>query len=482
MQMVTEFLRTLGPVRRLQCPPRMRASLVLLSLVSLLSLVAACSSDNVCDPVAQSGCDSGRVCEESAAGGDPICAKPLVLRGQVFRLDDQAAVAGADLVALDVNGAAASAVATSASDGTYSLAVPAKRDAQGRPANPPTVTLRADAAGYHSFPSGIRQSLPIDTATATEDSDAFVVMSALTDVGLFVDASAGQGSIAGTVDLPAGSTGALVVAEAAAKGYTAIADRTGAYRIFNVPPGAYTVSGYAQGVSFADVTANVTAGATATADLARDTRALAGVTGSVTMVDPGSGDATSVILVVESTFDAALARGETPPGLRAPAPGTAPNVTGQFSIAGVPAGKYVVLAGFENDNLVRDPDTAISGTQIVHIVVAGQDVPIGTAFKMTGALDVIGPGKDGPEMVAAKPTLSWKDDSGEESYLLKVYDALGNEVWSKTLPKFTGTDPAIPYEGPLDAGMYYQFKAWSVKLGGSFLSTTEDLRGVFYKP
>ncbi len=450
--------------------------------IILLFLVAACSSDKVCDPVAQTGCDSGLVCEESASGGDPICAKPLVLRGSVFRLDNQAAVAGADVVALDVNGAAASAVAASATDGSYSLAVPAKRDAQGKPANPPTVTLRADAAGYYSFPSGIRQSLPIDTATASETANAFVVMSALTDVGLLVRDAAAQGAIAGSVELPPSGAGALVVAEGGGQAYTGIADRTGVYRIFNVPAGTYTVSGYTQGASYADATANVPAAGAATANLVLDTRALAAVSGSVSLVDPGSGDATSVVLVVESTFDATLARGETPPGLRAPVPGTAPNVTGAFSIAGVPAGKYVVLAGFENDNLVRDPDTSISGTQIVHITVAGSDVGIGTAFKMTGALDVFGPGRDGPEAVATKPTLSWKDDAGEESYLVKVYDALGNAVWTKTLPKYTGTNPAIPYEGPLDAGMYYQFKVWSVKLSGSFISTTEDLRGVFYMP
>jgi hypothetical protein len=39
--------------------------------------------------------------------------------------------------------------------------------------------------------------------------------------------------------------------------------------------------------------------------------------------------------------------------------------------AGVPDGKYVALAAFENDGLVRDPDTSIGGTQIVHLTVSG---------------------------------------------------------------------------------------------------------------
>src|SRR5207247_2420213 len=116
----------------------------------------------------------------------------------------------------------------------------------------------------------------------------------------------------------------------------------------------------------------------ATLDLSIDgARPAHTVSGDVNIVNPGAGTATSVILVVESTFDDALARGDTPPGLRAPAPPAAPNVTGAFSIDGVPDGRYVVLAGFENDNLVRDPDTSIGGTQIVHQQVSAADVQLG---------------------------------------------------------------------------------------------------------
>ncbi len=75
-------------------------------------------------------------------------------------------------------------------------------------------------------------------------------------------------------------------------------------------------------------------------------------------------------------------------------------MNGAFSITGVPAGRYVVLAAFENDFLVRD-ESGGGGTDIVHqTVVAGQDVTIGSGFKVTGSVDIIGPGAAGPEMVA----------------------------------------------------------------------------------
>ncbi|MBW2735350.1 MAG: hypothetical protein JRH20_23445 [Deltaproteobacteria bacterium] len=57
----------------------------------------------------------------------------------------------------------------------------------------------------------------------------------------------------------------------------------------------------------------------------------------------------------ESTFDALQKRGESPAGLRAG------DVASDFSIENVPPGDYVVLAAFENDDLVRDPDESIGG-------------------------------------------------------------------------------------------------------------------------
>jgi len=458
--------------------------------VGLAIAAVGCSSNDTpaCDPVASTGCKSGQVCELKQGGGS-ICAEPLVVRGHVFKLADGSAVPGARAVALDANVAPVSSVATSGADGSYELAIPSTRSADGKPVSS-SITLRVDASGFQSFPGGIRQALPISIASPVETSGKLVIASALTEVGLLAQQGGGTGIIAGKAQVPTSRAGVLVVAETGAgtEGISAIADTGGDFKIFNVAAGSFTVKAYAKGVNYNPVSANVTAGQTTTVNLTINAaKAASHVSGSVNIVNPGSGTATSVILVVESTFNDALARGETPPGLRAPDPGVAPNVNNAFSISGVPEGKYVVLAAFENDDLVRDPDTSIGGTQIVHIqVTSGSDTTLPTSFKVTGALDVIGPGKDAPEAVTAKPLLTWVDDSSEDGYTVVVYDAFGNVAWAPpNLPKFTGSNPSIQYDGPLDKGMFYQFKATSFRNSGTAtvpISNTEDLRGVFYMP
>lgn len=151
-----------------------------------------------------------------------------------------------------------------------------------------------------------------------------------------------------------------------AGGVTGTAGTDGAYTVFNVPAGSVGVSGYLAGVNLKPATAEVKAGAT-TSDVNLDVlgTATTTVSGKVEIVNPGQGKNTSVILVVEETFVANAARGEAPPGLRAA------NVSGDWSIPNVPDGKYVVLGAFENDFLVRDPDTSIGGTEIEHITVPG---------------------------------------------------------------------------------------------------------------
>jgi Polysaccharide lyase family 4, domain II len=456
--------------------------------VGLALAAAGCSSNDACDPTANTGCKSGQVCEQKQGGGS-VCAEPLVVRGHVLKLADGSAVQGARAVALDPNAAPVSSVATSAADGSYELAIPSVRTADGKPVSS-SITLRVDASGFQSFPGGIRQALPISIASPVETSGKLVIASALTEVGLLGLDGAGTGVIAGKAQVPTSRAGVLVVAETGAgtNGISAIADTSGDFKIFNVPAGSFTVKAYAKGVNYDPINVNVTAGQTAAANPKINTgKAASQVSGSVNIVNPGTGTATSVILVVESTFNEVLIRGETPPGLRAPDPGVAPNVNNAFTISGVPEGRYVVLAAFENDNLVRDPDTAIGGTQIVHIqVTSGSNIPLPTSFKVTGALDVIGPGKDGPEAVTTKPILTWVDDSSEDGYTVVVYDAFGNVAWGPmNLPKFTGSNPTVQYEGPLDKGMFYQFKATSFHsdVSGTVpISNTEDLRGVFYMP
>jgi hypothetical protein len=224
--------------------------------------------------------------------------------------------------------------------------------------------------------------------------------------------------------------------------------------------------------------------------LREDPRGTVTVSGNVQIVNAPGGAKTSVILVVGDTFDADAARGEVPRGLRAPRTG-APNVTGDFVIEGVPDGDYVVLAAYENDDLVRDPDTNIAGTDFVSLHVDSTDgatLSISDSFKVTEALAVNGPGAEGPEAVNGAPTLTWADDSSEDWYEVRVFDAFGNEVWSDlNVPSVSGKGSvSVDYGGPLDPGMYYQFRVLSWRQPGKGaaapISATEDLRGVFFAP
>jgi hypothetical protein len=181
-------------------------------------------------------------------------------------------------------------------------------------------------------------------------------------------------------------------------------------------------------------------------------------------------------------FNTNLLRGPIPFGLRAPDPGQSPDISNSFTIPGVPAGTYKVLAAFENDLLVRDPDLSIGGTSLQEITVAaGKPTTLAESFKVTEALAVVSPGKDEPERVSGTPTFIFADDSSEDSYIVRVFDGFGALIWENAMvPGVSGSDTVeVPYQGPaLVPGAYYQFRAISVKKKVA-LSATEDLRGVF---
>ena len=415
------------------------------------------------------------VCE-TLVGGTPACFPPVTLTGKVFDLASKAAIGGAHVLARDANFAAASGIAVTDAEGSYTLEVPVPRNADGS-LTAHQVSLRSDAADYQTFPTAPRIALPIEMSEAAGDPPN--VESTATDIGMLeLGSTEGLGSISGKVlaDRPAGT---LIVAGGAIDaggGASGVADLDGTYTVFNVPAGSgVSVRGYKQHLQLAGTSADVTAGATtAGVDLAETGEATATITGKIEIVNPGDGQDTSVILVVDETFVPNAARGEAPPGLRVWP------ISGDFAFEGVPDGNYVVLAAFENDFLVRDPDTAIGGTDIVHIVVSQGAQTLDQSFKVTGALDVVSP--DNEAVVSGTPEFVWNDDSGEDHYEVRVYDAFGTLVWEKLdVPGVSGDKTvSVTYEGPaLDAGMLYQFRATSIKNGGSPLAITEDLRGVF---
>lgn len=440
-----------------------------------------------CDPE-EPYCDNGLTCAETT-GGEHRCFEPVILAGSVTSTTTSVGIEGAHVIALNDEGSAVTDVAISGLLGHYELEVPVARNEDGTPVDA-TFTLQGSAQGYQPFPRGVRVALPISTEDAVLEESRYVISGALTDIGLIPLPEAERFTVTGSVAGLSGESdvgGALVIATGANGTFGGVTDSSGNFTIFNVVDGTYTLTVYASGLEVEKKEITVEGGNVVGLILVELDEETTTVTGSVQIVEGGG--ATSVILVVEDTFDELAIRGEVPRGLRAPRSGP-PSVTGEFTIEGVPRGRYVVLAAYENDGLVRDPDTNIAGTDIVHIEVTGDGVTFDMpeSFKVTQALATISPGVDGPEAVTEAPLLEWEDDSSEDWYDVRVFDAFGEEVWNALeVPSVSGGGSAsVQYEGPLDPGMYYQFRVTSWRAQGngdaSPIATTEDLRGVFFLP
>jgi hypothetical protein len=410
----------------------------------------------------------------------------------VYDALDESPIEGALVAALDVTSAPVTDVAETDEDGNYELEAPVPRDDAGEPVEGVKFTLMASAADYQPFPAGVRPAIPIAVADAVpgedgddenEDPDNLVIENAATDIAMIPLPEGEQGGVKVEGDVLADEpAGTLVVAEGTDPARSAVADLSGHYVLFNVPAGAATITGYRADLQLDPASVDVAGDDLEGVDLEQSDAGLATLTGSANIVNAPGGSVTSIVLVPSSVFNEALERGPVPFGLRAPDPGFPPDVSGAWSIEGVPHGTYKILAAFENDFLVRDPDESIAGTQIVELTIdGGGTVDVGESFKITEALAVFGPGVDEPEIVTAAPDFVFADDSSEDMYHVVLYDALGELVWEDAaVPGVSGSERVtVPYGGDaLTPGMYYQFRATSKK-DGSSISRTEDLRGIF---
>ncbi len=459
-------------------------------------LETAAELGDPCTPGDEAPCVDGLVCEPLADQQGYLCAGPIELHGMVIDALSNTPIAGARVLALDETSAPISDVAITDAEGHYALPIAIARDSEGNPASALTLTLQASALDYQLYPSGLQPAFPVSTADViavdddpetTADDNLSVIENASTTVALIplADADRGGFTISGRVaSEQAGGT--LVVAEGAKAKHT-VADVSGEFVLFNIQSGDWSVRGYRGGLQIEPAAVTVADADVADVVLEVGEGGTATVTGSVSIVNAPGGSVTSIVLIPSAVFIPAFEFGPVPYGLRAPEPGLAPNVSGAWTIPGVPAGTYKVIASLENDFLVRDPDLGIAGTQIVEITVdpgtGSFDVPDG--FKVTEALEVIGPGRDQPEEVSGTPTFEFADDSSEDRYEVVVHDALGNEIWrDDQIPGVSGNDTVVvPYAGPaLTEGMYYRFQATSWRDSGgdsSPISRTEDLRGVF---
>ncbi len=435
-------------------------------------------------------CAEGLACEVN--GDAYVCAAPLEIRGIVLDAVSEEPIEGARVTVLDAAGLPVGSVSISDAQGRYAVRAQAARNDDGTLADASTWTLFSTALDYQPFPGGLRPAIPLnaaDAVAAEEDDEAagWVLENPSTDVGLlpYPSDQLGGRTVSGTVrgDHPGGT---LVVAEGGQSParYT-IASADGAYTLFNVPTGAHRIVGYRSGLDVDPASIEGDEDVEG-ADLeARDDGAEAVIRGSVNIVNAPGGSLTSVVLVPAAVYNEGLERGPVPLGLRAPEAPQSPSVAGAFEISGVPPGRYKVLAAFENDELVRDPDEGISGTDIVEIEVANADVDLAESFKITEGLDVVAPGSEAPELVEGTPTFVFADDSSEDRYEVIVLDSFGEIIWEDLdVPGVSGSDTVqVEYAGPaLESGRYYQFRATSIRETPnktSAISRTEDLRGVF---
>jgi hypothetical protein len=452
----------------------------------------------VCNPDAEMAeCAPPLTCAE-LDDGTFQCHPPVLVRGRVFDSGTEAGIVGAHVLGLDDRPIAITDIAESQAAGEgveagdYVLEIPVVRTSDGTPTEL-AFTLRSSADGYQTFPSGIRTALPIMVSSAVEMENEWTISGTIADIALIPleDQTAPRISISGTVLAADQSGGVLVVAENDTAGYSAISARDGAYTIFNVAPGDYTIRGFVAGLQFTPVTATAADVDLTGQDLALSEAPLNSLSGMLEFANAPEFTMTSVVLAVRSTFSETFGRGDVPAGLRDPREGP-PNVTAAsgFTITDIPDGTYVILAAFENDGGVRDPDTNIGGTATLTVTLPQDgvnDVTLTDSFKVTQALEVFSPGATGPEAVTEPPLISWEDDSSEVYHQLQVFDAYGNVVWE--VPMITGPAGSAPvtrmYEGPLESGMYYQFRATAWREPGGTpapTSRTEDLLGVFYVP
>lgn len=469
------------------------------------TLVLACGSSTAtspCDPVAQTGCGAGQLCE-TVQGGSPACFAPVLVRGTVADLTSQALLNGARVVALDANRAPLSTVQVTANDGARDgayalrLAHAARADTTGKPLQA-SITLRADRQAYQTFPGGLRTALPIDLSGATLEAGTWVVSGALTALKLTPVVGGGTASIHGRVTAPSSGAGTLIVAEPSPggagpqTGFTGVADGAGEYAIFNLSPGTqYVVTAYVKGANYVPVTtAALVAGDNAVSPLVLGSGAGAVLTGGL-IFNNGANTNLQATLVVQSTYVPNLDRGETPPGLT-----VAADASG-YSFSGVPDGKYVVLAPFGLTGDVRGV-SGTGNTVAPQVTIQGGTV-VGTppSFKIIPAVDLltIGGTSVGPTPVivaTATPTLAWQRgsvDSSAATYRVLVFDSSGNELWSQDFA--AAATNSIQYAGAtaLQQGMTYQLRILAIKetmpVPASFtqLSQSEDVPGVFtYQP
>jgi len=408
---------------------------------------------------------------------------PTVVRGLVFDAETEAAIAGASAVIIDSGTMAAAApVAITNAAGEFSQEIVL---AEGQ--SNLGFTVRVSAAGYRPFPEPpLRPAIP--------DSVDRGHTSAVVPVALIADASLqGLGSISGKVLRSGiGESGMLVVAASASDSCSTVTDTDGFYALRNVADGTWDVAALKADLTRGEASGvQVSGGAEVTGvDLLVAADPPGWVTGTCNFVAGGSPPA-SVVLFYPGTTEAV--------------PGLGVETSGAFAIEGVPDGTYDVLATFDNDCNVLDPDTHLAHTAVQRITVAGGEVALDDPFNITDAIDLTGVwggdecDRDDGTITTAEfvegetVTFTWAAYPGStEGYAIEVIDVMGNVVWggfeADGLPRqrFAKEILQVDYAGDaLKPGLSYRWMLWALAndkdapYGFRYISSSENLRGLF---
>jgi len=436
-----------------------------------------------CDPEAQTPCEGDKVCEPVFEETNSGCFPRLRVAGKVFDLESDVykPVEGASVVGMFTTGASTDTVKTD-SLGNYEFFLKMLRDNMGKPVTKEAVTLSVSAMGYDPVPGILRPSLPITFENVTCSALFCNVQSGFLSIGLFpLDGSIPRYKINGKLSENKG--GVLVVAECDASpcpiSYT---DKDGDFSIFNVPAGNYSIKAYVKDKNYSAESVAVVDKDVDGVELDLLETPLSTLSGAVNIVNAPGGSKTTIVLIPVSTFIESFSKGILAPGLRAPDYGIEPNVSGNYTITGIPDGEYFVLAAFENDKLVRDPDPNIAGTQVLKVKFpsggTNYNVSIGN-FKVTEAIPIIFPGAQGPELITEPPLFQWTRDAGAKNYIVTVYTAQGTVQWTKNVQKTDAATMSVQYDGPALNG-FYQWVVVSYSNLNAPISMSEDLLGIFY--
>lgn len=188
------------------------------------------------------------------------------------------------------------------------------------------------------------------------------------------------------------------------------------------------------------------------------------VTGEVVFVDAGDAAVTTVILAPES-FDPEGFHESAPSGPRAVA------VTGAWTIRDVPAGTYLVIAGYERDGLVLDPSTP--SPKVVVSGDAGETVTVASPQKLVRALPLVT-----IRPMSTAPAITFVDGEGEDAYEVSIVDWQGKTVYLDARPA-SSSNANVMFE--TDAGLAvplrYRFRV-TAKKAGATATQTEDLAAI----